>query len=205
MALLPLWEKGRLSLKGVLVARLMIILHFLLLLLLFYLTSGPFNSVAFELIDEISSGRLTIWENALNEVGWLGGIDPSLDWLRGGIRSDFGDRNRAEVDGFFVGRWLEQGILFLPEYFLIMWCVIRVAKVGVKREILLVIFVFWVGVAENIGIGFGSITSLAYTSCLLNIGLYGSRGSTKAKFRRPNQVGALKGQRPRKFPHRLSG
>ncbi len=135
-----------------------------------FLYFGLKGSLADQL-NSILSGRLYIWMEAVRSVGFFGGVDANLDWIRGGIEKESALTNRASMDGYYILRWAESGFLALSEYFLICYAVIQAAKVAPVEELQIIIFLFVVGLIETIGIGFGNLPALLFTSLLLNNGL----------------------------------
>ncbi len=107
----------------------------------------------------------------MHSVGVWGGVDASLDWLRGGVEKESMLSNRASMDGYYILRWAESGFLAIGEYALICYAVLQAAKVATKEEFLIIIFFFAVGLIETIGIGFGNLPALIFTSLLLYNGL----------------------------------
>ena len=86
-------------------------------------------------LNDISSGRLFIWSNAASTVGVWGGIDPNINWLKLGEDHEAEHiLNRASIDGFYILRWLESGLLFMPEYALLIYLIAKAAPRSSMKE-----------------------------------------------------------------------
>lgn len=164
---LGIWRDGNLTLLGKRLIDVLIVLNIGAFFSLIYLLHSGHTSDYIYLIDGLLSGRYNIWLQALDQIDVWGGLDPSIHWLSGGEKEHTAYSNRPAVDSYYIMRWAEQGVLFLPEYFLILWAFRRACRNAPKEQALIIILLTFVGFVESTMLGYGALQSLLYSSLLL--------------------------------------
>lgn len=183
---------GRLTPRGLRILIFVVIVHavsFVTLIVL--IRSGFIYSSIGQVLNSWTSGRLLIWHNAMSSVGLWGGVDSSVDWLRGATAVNERLGNRAPVDSYYVLRFLEIGLLFLFEYACIVLILLRARLRASKREMQLLVFVFIVGLVESTGIGMGTITAALFSSIAMHRGVFDTSRAVAFALRRERGLGLM--------------